>query len=267
MSAPSSDLFTTSLPELYERFLVAPLFRPFGDVLIERLSPSAGERVLDVACGTGIVARLARERVGPTGRVVGIDASPAMLVVAAKAEPAIEWRQGSASELPVAADEQFDVVCCHQGLQFFPDKAQALREMRRVAGPRARVAVATWRSASDIPMVRDLQAIAERQLGPIVDQRHSLGDAALLSGLVVDAGFADVRSETVSLTIRFDDPVLFARLNTMALVGMSAAARTMTEEQRAQARQSIVSESEEMCRRHYADGTFALATNLVTASA
>lgn len=89
-----------SFPELYERKLVGPLFRPWAEAILDIVAPAAGERVLDVACGTGIVGRLASERVGPTGRVVGVDLSPGMLAMARAVAPSIEWREGNAVALP-----------------------------------------------------------------------------------------------------------------------------------------------------------------------
>jgi ubiquinone/menaquinone biosynthesis C-methylase UbiE len=120
-----------SFPEIYERWLVGPLFKPWAEMTFDRLALSPGDRVLDIACGTGIVARVARERLGDAGYVLGVDVNPDMLAVARSAAPSIDWREGNASALPLRDGEQFDVVVCQQGLQFFPDKAAAAGEMRR----------------------------------------------------------------------------------------------------------------------------------------
>jgi len=90
----------TTFTEIYERVLVGPLFRPFGEQLIARVSPVRGDSVIDVACGTGIVARAARERLGPDARIVGVDVAPAMLAVARAADQTIDWRQENATSLP-----------------------------------------------------------------------------------------------------------------------------------------------------------------------
>src|SRR5262245_54249490 len=126
MAASAHGFFTSSLPELYERFLVEPLFRPFSEVLLDRAALRDNDRLLDVACGTGIVARLALQKLGDRGRIVGVDASPAMLAIARAAAPAIDWRDGDAARLPIGNDEVFDLVSCHQGLQFFADKPAAI---------------------------------------------------------------------------------------------------------------------------------------------
>ncbi len=120
-----------SFPEVYEQALVGPLFQPWAQSLLDDVELKPGEGVLDIACGTGIVARLAKERLGPTGRVVGVDVNPQMLAVARRVAPTIDWREGDASALPLRGDEQFDVVLCQQGFQFFQDRAAAARQMRR----------------------------------------------------------------------------------------------------------------------------------------
>jgi ubiquinone/menaquinone biosynthesis C-methylase UbiE len=256
-----------SFPEMYERWLVNPLFRPWAELTLDDVKLSAGDRILDIACGTGIVARVAGERLGDTGYVVGIDISSEMLAVARAAAPGIDWREGSASDLPLRDGEQFDVVVCQQGMQFFPDKPAAAREMRRALARSGRLAVATWRADDEIPFMRELRHVAERRLGAVVDQRHSCGDAAVLEGLLEEAGFSQIRARTISRIIRVPTDGWFLRGNAMALVGMSAAGKAMDEPARKRTVDAIVSESEPV-RDRYADGpeiAFELSTNLVTA--
>ena len=125
-------------PEMYERYFVPTIFAPLASLLIELAAIQPSERVLDVACGTGVVARLAAQYVGPTGQVVGLDLNPEMLAVACTIPlppgASIRWQEGSAVALP-CAEAAFEVVCCQQGLQFFPDRGAALREMHRVLVP------------------------------------------------------------------------------------------------------------------------------------
>jgi ubiquinone/menaquinone biosynthesis C-methylase UbiE len=254
MTTAQQGLFTSSLPELYERFLVQPLFRPFAQEILDRTAVRPTDRLLDVACGTGIVARLAQDTID-RGRLVGVDASPAMLAVAGSVAPAIEWRQGDAAALPVAPDETFDVVTCHQGLPFFPDKPGAVREMRRVLAPGGRVAIATWQPVDEVPLIRDLQRVAEQHLGPYVDQRHSFGDPDALKRLLVDAGFHDVGVEVVVRTVRIGDGAeMFNRLNSRAIVGMSPSGKRMTDQERAQVTEAVVTDSVEALQT-YVDGT------------
>jgi ubiquinone/menaquinone biosynthesis C-methylase UbiE len=264
---PGDAMKQASFPEMYERWLATPLFRPWAELTLDEVGLSADDRVLDIACGTGIVARIARERLGADACVVGIDVSPDMLAVARAVAPDIDWREGHAGAFPLRGAEQFDVLVCQQGLQFFTDKPGAIGEMRRASTKGGRLAVTTWRSDEEIPFFRELRRVAEHQLGPIADRRHGFGDAASLEALLRAAGFARVRSRTVSRVMRFGLDTPFLRLNTMALVGMSAAAKTMTDEQRKRTVETIVGESAPVLRR-FADASgiaFELSTNLTMA--
>ena len=128
--------FAGSVPENYERYLVSTIFSPWAAHLADFAAPRLGEHVLDVACGTGIVARLVAGRVGPKGRVVGLDSSAAMLAEARSLSPisgtAVEWSEASALAIPFP-ETTFNLVLCQQGLQFFPDRPAALHEMHRRA--------------------------------------------------------------------------------------------------------------------------------------
>jgi ubiquinone/menaquinone biosynthesis C-methylase UbiE len=264
MTLPFSQL---SFPGMYEQALVDPLFRPWAGPLLEDAALAAGDRVLDVACGTGVVARTAKQRLGDTGRVVGIDMSPAMLTVARRVAPDIDWREGDASVLPLDDDEQFDVVVCQQGLQFVSDRPAAARQMRRALAPGGRLAVSTWRPDVESPVLLELRRIVERHLGAIVDRRHSLGEAGVLESLFRDAGCHDVRAKTLLRAIRFDDGSVFVRLNAMALVGMSAASKEMDDEARAQVVEAVTRDSTDLVRAHTDEHGFAyeIGANVVTA--
>ena len=268
-SLPSYAMNQATFPEMYEQWLVGPLFRPWADLTLDELNLASGDRLLDIACGTGIVARTARERWGDGTSIVGIDISPDMLAVARRAAPDIDWRQGNAAALPLQDGEQFGVIVCQQGLQFFPDKPAAAAQMRLAAAPRARVAVSTWRSDDEIPFFRELRRIAESHLGNIVDQRHGFGDTAALEQLLRDAGFREVRSRIISRIMRFEPDTWLLRGNAMALVGMSLAGKAMDQEEKRRVVDSIVSDSERV-REQYSDGSelaFELSTNLTIAKA
>ena len=140
---------TMEAAELYERYPARYILGPWAPLLVEAARLTAGERVLDIACGTGVVTRAAAKRVGPTGRIVGIDLNPGMIAVArslpAPIGASIEWLERSALDLQLE-DASFDVVLCQQGLQFFPDKTVALQEMRRVLDRGGRLALSVWTS-------------------------------------------------------------------------------------------------------------------------
>jgi len=133
--------------ERYERYVARYILGPWAPLLVDAVHVDVGERVLDVACGTGVVARVAAERVGSVGRVVGVDLNSGMIAVARSLPTpvgaSIEWIERSALDLRLH-DATMDVVLCQQGLQFFPDKALAMREMRRVLARGGRLALSVW---------------------------------------------------------------------------------------------------------------------------
>lgn len=258
-----------SFPELYEQALVGPLFQPWVEPLLEDVGIGADDRVLDIACGTGIVARLARQHLGPSGTVVGVDLNPDMLAVARRVAPMIDWRQGDAAALPLLDGERFDVVLCQQGCQFFPDLAAAARQMHRALRKDGRLGASTWRPDEEFPVLRQLRSIAEEHLGPISDRRHSLGDPGPLEAALRDAGFHDVRSKRLARSIRFGDGSAFVRLNAMALVSMSAASPTLDDEGRQRLVAAIAGDSAGIVRQHTDQRGFVyeIATNVTLARA
>jgi len=141
---------TKEAAELYERVVARHILGPWAPSLVDAAHLAGGERVLDLACGTGVVTRIAAQRVGPQGRVTGVDLNTGMISVA-RSLPApdggpVEWLEGSALAIPLP-DASVNVVLCQQGLQFFLDKALALREMRRVLDRGGRLALSVWSSA------------------------------------------------------------------------------------------------------------------------
>src|SRR3954468_24179080 len=145
----------TDPANIYEERFVPAMFALLAQLVLATIGMQPGTRVLDVACGSGIVARTAAPLVGSSGQVAGLDANPAMLAVARQAAAAdglnIEWRVGNAQSLPFA-DRSFDLVLCQHGLQFFPDRLAALTEMHRVLAPGGRVAIVTWRGLDQHPL-------------------------------------------------------------------------------------------------------------------
>src|SRR5512134_2443995 len=134
----------------YEALFVPALFGQWTPRVADAAQIERGQRVLDVACGTGVLAREAVARTGSTGQVAGLDPVPGMLVVAKQLAPSVEWREGVAELLPFA-DRAFDAVVSQFGLMFFTDRHRALREMLRVLTPGGRLAVAVWDSLASNP--------------------------------------------------------------------------------------------------------------------
>jgi SAM-dependent methyltransferase len=199
--------------ETYERYMVPALFAPAAEHLlaVARLRP--GERVLDVGTGTGIVARLAAPNVGPTGSVVGLDASPAMLSVAramaAEEGLTIDWNEGQAEALPYP-DERFDLVLSQFALMFFTDRAGALADMRRVLIPGGRVALSVFEGIDRHPFYQALDVAIERRLGmSAVGEIFGLGDADALVASLTRAGFRDAVVEPFPITASFPNPDAF----------------------------------------------------------
>jgi hypothetical protein len=138
--------------------------------------------------------------------------------------------------------------------------------MHRALAAHGRLAVSTWRPDDEIPLLRELRRVAERHVGPIVDRRHSFGQAGPLEALLRDAGFREVRSKTLSRSIRFSDGSVFVRLNAIALVGMSAA-KAMGDAERERIVGAITRDSADVARRHTDDArlAFELSANVATA--
>lgn len=190
----------------YEEFFVPALFQEWAPRVIAAAGIQPGHRVLDVACGTGVLAREAVSRTGPTGSVAGLDPNPGMLAVAARLAPGIEWRQGTAESLPYA-DRSFDAVVSQFGLMFFTDRRQALGEMLRVSAPRGHLAVAVWDSLDHMPayaaLVALLQRVAGRQAADALRAPFVLGERNELTGLFAAAGVASVAVATHRGRARF----------------------------------------------------------------
>lgn len=192
--------------DVYEEFFVPALFGAWPDRVLDACGVAAGHRVLDVACGTGILARSARKRVGESGLVVGLDPNSGMLAVARRLEQGVEWRQGVAEELPFG-DDSFDGVVSQFGMMFFTDAEQAVAEMSRVLAPGGSVAVAVWASLEDTPgylaMAGLLADLFDRDTAESLRAPYSLGDPEGVRELMAGS-FPDVSVERHDGVARFE---------------------------------------------------------------
>lgn len=194
-----------SAPEAYERYLVPPMFAPWAERIIDRVDLDGDDRILDVGCGTGVVARHVANRVGNVGTVVGLDINEKMLDVAettaTESRLEIEWRRGDATDLPFS-DGTFDVILCQQVLQFVTDPSTALQEMHRVLSPGGRIAASVWRPLEYNPGYVELAEALKRHVGDDAEAMMRSpfpewsGDD--LGTLVRDAGFSK-RSLTIEI--------------------------------------------------------------------
>ncbi len=192
----------------YEALHVPALFRQFTGPMASAAGIEAGHRVLDVACGTGVLAREAARRVGPDGSVTGLDATPGMLAIARELGPGLQWREGFAQELPFE-DRSFDTVVCQFGLMFFPDRVAALREMLRVLVPGGGLAIAVWDSLERSQAYPEFVALLEEMAGTAAADAlrapFVLGDDAQLVDLLREAGATSIEVERHMGTARFPD--------------------------------------------------------------
>jgi ubiquinone/menaquinone biosynthesis C-methylase UbiE len=196
--------------ENYERFFVPTIGTAWARAALGAADLRRGERVLDVACGTGVVARSAVELVGPSGSVTGLDLSPGMLEIARATSAAIDWREGDAAAQPLS-DGAFDVVVSSLGLQFVEDRLAACREMHRVLAPDGRVAIATVGPTP--PLFAVLEQALSRHLSPevagFVRAVFSLYDPQQLTALAADAGFDGIEVRSQVLAVKLPTPAEF----------------------------------------------------------
>lgn len=255
--------FAKAAAENYERHFVPAIGRPVAFKLIEAAALRPGERVLDVACGTGIVTRLAADHVGPDGSVAGLDPNPAMLAVAREAVPAdssIAWHHAPAEKMPLE-DERFDVVLCGMGLQFFSDRAAGLREIHRVLAPGGRL-VANVPGPTPPP----LQAMADglaRHVSPgsagFVNAVFSLHDADEVHALAEEAGFSRVavRSEKTPLELGAPEAFLWSYVHSTPV---AAEVATLDGDRRAALEREFV----QACEPFVSDGVLMGAVRMTT---
>lgn len=206
-----------SAPEAYESYLVPAIFVPWTRNLLDTAALQDGERVLDVGCGTGIVARNAAETVGGEN-VVGVDLNEGMLEIAERAtsdtDPAIDWRRADASDLPFP-DGSFDVVLCQQALQFFEDPSDALADMHRVLAPGGRIVCSVWRPIEFQPGYAVLAEALERHVSaeagtmmrsPFpswnIDRLHELTRAAGFGSPTVTIEIGGMRYPSIEAFVR-----------------------------------------------------------------
>jgi ubiquinone/menaquinone biosynthesis C-methylase UbiE len=200
----------TSAPDNYEQYFVPSIGGPAAKGLVAAARLQPGERVLDVACGTGVVTRAAAGAVGPAGRVAGLDVNPGMLATARKHAPPespIDWYEASAESMPLP-DGAFDVVLCQMGLQFVPNRTAALGEMRRVLADGGRAVVNVPGPTPEIfsILADGLDRSIGSQPAAFVRAVFSLHDADELRKLLQDAGFRDVEAGSALARLEVPGP-------------------------------------------------------------
>ena len=195
MNAMSDGQITSNAAQVYDAFFVPALFAEWAPRLADTARLTPGQNVLDVACGTGLLARTTLPRVLPGGTVSGLDCNSDMLAVAHQREPSIDWQLGKAEALPYA-DNSFDVVTCQFGLMFFEDQATALREMWRVLRPGGRLIVAVWDALERTPGYTAMATLLQRLFGESIAAElrapFVLGDPDELRDVFAAAGISEI---------------------------------------------------------------------------
>lgn len=219
MASTETFQITPEQAEIYEARFVPALFAHWVEAVLDAAGVRGGQDVLDVACGTGIVARHAADRVGPTGHVAGLDLNPAMLTVAGQVRPDLGWRQGDAAALPFA-DESFDVVTCQAAAMFFPDLVGALREMGRVTRPGGVVAVQVFDLRENQPAYGPWIAMVAGHIGKgalrMLGTYWALGDRDLMRERCTSARLR------VTAVHDHERPASFPSVEAMVLTEVSA---------------------------------------------
>jgi ubiquinone/menaquinone biosynthesis C-methylase UbiE len=272
MSRVEPWYFDDDPSELYERLVVPSKFLPWAKDLVALGNPQSGDKVLDIACGTGTVTRLIPPHVGASGSVTGLDFNASRLDVATSlvitAGCPIEWKEGDAGALPFD-DAAFDLVFCQQGLQFFPDKAKALREMHRVLVSGGKLILGVWRSEDQQPGGRAMAAALDRHISPeagaIRREPFSFGDAKVIEALVIDAGFRDVMVNPTVKNVHFPSAEAFTKRYISARVPLNSMVAAASKE----AREAVVSDVNAALDQYEGEIGLELPTavNIVTARA
>lgn len=257
--------FSGNAAENYQKYFVPAIGRPVAEDLIEVAKLKPGERVLDVACGTGVVTRLAATKVGASGSVAGLDVTPAMLAVARTETPpelGVEWHEGNAEAMPLA-DAAFDVVVCQMGLQFMSNKLAALREMRRVlaTGGRVHVTVPGPKPAIFAAMADGLARHIGPEAASFADLVFSMHDRDELTGLLTSVGFRDVEIRSAPKSLPLPPPRDFLWQYIFS-TPMAVAAQQVPHEKREALERDVCARWQEFV----VDGHLALEVGITTAN-
>jgi ubiquinone/menaquinone biosynthesis C-methylase UbiE len=222
--------------EVYDQEVVTNIFSEWTPQLVATGAPAAGERVLDLACGSGSVARAAAPALGPSGAIVGADPNPGMLAVArargVEGGATVEWVEAPAQHLPLP-DDHFDLVLCQQGLQFVPEKEAAAAEIARVLRPGGRLALSVWSGLDANPVQLAYNESLVVHVGAaIFTAPFSFGDPTALRTLLEGVGLVDVTVVEETRHARFDSVRHFAEVHVIGAAAVIPELAALSPEER-----------------------------------
>jgi SAM-dependent methyltransferase len=267
MSTVSYRQFTGPAAQNYQRYFVPSIATPVSAELLRAADLRPGERVVDVACGTGVITRVAAEQVGITGGVTGIDIAPDMIEVAksipAPAGATIEWCVADAASVPLP-DASVDVVLCQMGLMFVPDKAAAIAEMHRVLVPTGRLVINTPGPIQPLftSMERAIVEHISPDLGGFVGAVFSMHDPDSVAALLHRGGFRDVSASLYTSVLRLPQPAEFL-WQYISLTPMA----TFVEQAAEPAKEALAQQFADGAQAHVVDGVTVVEQPMVLATA
>ena len=257
--------------EVYDRGVVTGVFGEWTPALVALAAPQAGERVLDLACGSGSVTREVASTLGVGASIRAVDLSGPMLEVARARGvddgAVVEWHEAPADALPFGNDE-FDLALCQQGLQFFPDKPAAAAELARVLRPGGRLALSVWSGLEANPLQQAYNESLLAHVGAaIFTAPFSYGDPATLGALLRDAGFVDVVVETETRTAHFESVEDFAAVHVIGAAAVIADLAALDADQRAQVIEDSARDVAPIAARYVDGGQLAFPMQSLVATA
>ena len=194
----------SSAASLYEDQKVTAMFGPLARAILDVVAVTTDDRILDVACGTGIVSRTIRNKVSTDTAIAGIDINESMLQLAQKItddqQKDFSWHHGNVTELPFK-ENAFTAVFCQQGIQYFPDEQAALKEMNRVLASNGQLILSVWGGASDffVAMAESVSKHINPELGAKYLAPFSFKLMEQLPSMLETAGFKDISVKNLSV--------------------------------------------------------------------
>jgi ubiquinone/menaquinone biosynthesis C-methylase UbiE len=266
MSSVSYQQFTGTAAENYQRDFVPAIATPVSQELLRVADLQPGKRVLDIACGTGLISRLASERVGTDGAVTGVDIAPGMIDVAKRVPTPsgapIRWLVADAAALPIE-DDSVDVALCQMGLMFMENRAAAVAEMARVLAPSGRVVINTPGRIQPLfaTLERSIVDHISPELGGFVGAVFSMHDPEEVAALLRAGGFREVSAHIATATLRLPAPAAFL-WQYINLTPMAALVQQAPEHAKAAMEKQFVAGT----RAHVVDGATVVEQPMVIAT-